>query len=82
MCQFNHSTKTGDFYFGIDTQRHQRLVLAARHANRHQFPSASRRSVFTRLPGRLGIRLGAAATHSCPRLVNSRQSTYPQGPAS
>jgi putative transposase len=44
--------------------------------------SASRRSVFTRSPDARGILLGAATTHSIPRLASSRARPYPVGPAS
>src|SRR5450755_2642890 len=44
--------------------------------------SASRRSVFTRSPLARGILLGAATTHSTPRLASSRARSYPVGPAS
>src|ERR1035441_2542065 len=52
------------------------------HAPRPPGCRAPRRSVFTRSPLARGILLGAATTHSTPRLASSRARPYPVGPAS
>ncbi len=44
--------------------------------------TASRRFVFTRSPGFLGISDGATTVHSWPSERMSRYSLYPVGPAS
>jgi crotonobetainyl-CoA:carnitine CoA-transferase CaiB-like acyl-CoA transferase len=43
---------------------------------------ASRRSVFTRSPGRRGVSAGAMTAQSTPSERSCRCSSYPHGPAS